>query len=271
MGVLPMQNPAGVNFDEERRALLTKLLGENWDETIKLPSLNGAAVNLTGPVLGALPSDLWNTVQEICARSVERHQAYLNSRINEGGAVDNVEMAKLRDQTRQDLTKILSAEQLEEFLLRYSHNSSKLRQDMRGLDLTPDEFRKIFRATDPFEHQMQMDYGGPESLSQKQREQFEAQRDRAIREALSPQRYAQYMSTKDPLFKQAQLTAMQYGMNSKAVQQLYQVQKNLEVKRTQIAQNTSLTAEQRAQELQNVSIEQQQILQRMLTDGTYRQ
>jgi hypothetical protein len=203
---------------------------------------------------------------------MDRHQAYINSRINEGNGVpDNVEMAKLRDQTRQDLAKILTPEQLEEFLLRYSHNSSKLRQDMRGLDLTPDEFRKIFHTIDPFEHQMQLDYGGPEALSQKQREQFEAQRDRAIREALAPERYIQYMATKDPLFKQAQLTAMQYGMNSKAVQHLYQVQKNLEVKRNAIAQNTSLTREQRAQELQNLGIEQQQTLQRMLTDGTYRQ
>jgi hypothetical protein len=271
MGVLPMQNFAGANFDEERRALLTKLLGENWDDTIKLPSLNGSAVNLTGPVLGALPSDLWNSVQEICAHSMDRHQAYMNARMNEGGAMDNVELAKLRDQTRQDLAKILTPEQLEEFLLRYSHNSSKLRQDMRGLDLTPDEFRKIFRATDPLEHQMQLDYGGPEALSQKQREQLEAQRDRATREALSPQRYTQYMVTKDPLYKQAQLTAMQYGMNSKAVQQLYEVQKNTEMQRNQIAQNAALTAEQRAQALQNLGIEQQQLLQRMLMDANYRQ
>jgi hypothetical protein len=271
MGILPMQNVAGSNFDEERRVLLTKLLGENWDDTIKLPSLNGSAVNLTGPVLGALPSELYNSVPEICARSIDRHQAFLNARMNDGGAPDNVEMAKLRDQTRQDLAKILTAEQLEEFLLRYSHNASKLRQEMRGLDLAPEEFRKMFRATDAFEHQMQLDYGGPEALSPRQREQFQAQYDRAIREVLTPQRYVQYMSTKDPLYKQAQLTAMQYGMNGRAVQQLYEIHKNLEVKRNQIAQNTALSAEQRAQELQNVSIEQQQLLQRMLTDGTYRQ
>ena len=271
MGILPMQNMAGANFDEERRALLNKLLGEDWDDAIKLPSMNASAVNLTGPVLGALPPDLWNAVQEICARSMDRHQAYLNQKMNEGIAMDNVDLAKLRDQTRQDLAKILTAEQLEEFLLRYSHNSSKLRQDMRGLDLTPDEFRKIFRAIDPMEHQVQLDYGGPEALSQKQKEHIEAQRDRAIREALSPARYTQYLATKDPLYKQAQLTAMQYGMNGKAIQPLYEMQKSMEAKRIQISQNGSLTPEQRAQALQNLGLEQQQALQRLLTDGTYRQ
>ena len=271
MGVLPMQNFAAANFDEERRTLLTKLLGENWDDTIKLPSLNSSAVNLTGPVLGALPADTWNAVQEICARSMDRYQAYVTAKMNEGGAMDNIELAKLRDQTRQDLAKILTPEQLEEFLLRYSHNSSKLRQDMRGLELTPDEFRKIFRSIDSMEHQMQVEYGGPEALSQKQREQLEAQVDRAVREALSPPRYAQYLATKDPLYKQAQLTAMQYGMNGKAVKPLYEMHKNIEARRTQIAQNASLTPEQRARALQSLGVEQQQALQRLLMDGTYRQ
>jgi hypothetical protein len=273
MGVLPMQNFGNANFDEQRREVLTKILGEGWDDSIKLPSLSGSAVILTGPVLGALPADTWSGVQEICARSIDRHQAHLATRINEGGAtgMDNIEMAKMRDMTRQDLAKILTTEQLEEFLLRYSHNSSKLRQDMRGLDLTPDEFRKIFRAIDPLEHQTQLDYGGPEALSQKQREQLDAQRDRAIREALTPARYTQYLLTKDPLYKQAQITAMQYGMNGKAVQPLYEMQKNIDAKRLQISQNLALTPEQRAQALQSLSIEHQQTLQRLLSNGAYRQ
>jgi hypothetical protein len=270
MGILPMQNFAGANFDEERRALLNRLLGEGWDDSIKLPSLNSGAVNLTGPVLGALPADTWNSVQEICARSMDRHQAYMTVKMNEGGAMDNIELAKLRNQTRSDLSKILTPEQMEEFLLRYSHNSSKLRLDMRGLDLTPDEFRKIFRGTDPFEHQTQLEYGGPEALSPKQREQLEAQRDRVVREVLSPQRFEQYLATKDPLYRQAQTTAMQYGLNGQAVKPLYELQKRMEATRTQISQNTALSAEQRAQALQSLYLEQQQTLQRMQGDVTYR-
>ena len=272
MGVLPMQNPSAAgNPDDQRRELLTKIVGEDWSDSIKLPSLNPSAVNLTGPVLGALPAEAWNSVQEICARSMDRHMAYQTAKMNEGATFDNVELAKMRNQTRQDLAKVLNSDQIEEFLLRYSHNSARLRQDMRGLDLTPDEFRKIFRALDPLEHQIQLDYGGPEALSAKQREQLEAQRDRAIREALSPARYTQYLLTKDPLYKQAQITAMQYGMNSKAVQPLYEMQKAIEIKRNQIMQNAGLTPEQRTQALQNLSAEQQQNLQRLLNDGSFRQ
>lgn len=271
MGILPMQNFAGASFDEQRRELLTKILGEEESDSIKLASLNSAAVNLTGLVLGALPPETWNSVQEICARSMDRHQAYQMARINENKPMDNVELAKLRDQTRTDLAKVMTAEQIEEFLLRYSHNSSKMRTDLRGIDLSPDEFRKFFRAIDPLEHRVQMDYGGPEALSAKQREQLEAQRDRAAREALTPEHFSQYMSTKDPLYKQAQLMAMQYGLNGRAVQPLHDMQKSLDARRAQIDQNATMTAEQKAQALQAISIEHQQMLQRILGDTAYRQ
>jgi hypothetical protein len=271
MGILPMQNFAGANFDDQRRELLTKILGEDESDSIKLTSLNSAAVNLTGPVLGALPPETWNSVQEICARSMDRHQAYQMARINENKPMDNLELAKLRDQTRTDLAKVLTPEQIEEFLLRYSHNSSKMRTDLRGIDLSPDEFRKLFRAIDPLEHRIQMDYGGPEALSAKQREQLEAQRDRAAREALTPEHFAQYMSTKDPLYKQAQLMAMQYGLNGKAVQPLHDMQKSLDARRVQITQDPAMPAEQKAQALQSISVEHQQKLQRILADTTYRQ
>jgi len=272
MGFLPMQAVGNANFDEERRTLLTKILGEDAAESTKLPSLSGGAVNLTGPVLGALPLETWNSVQEICARASDRAQALAMQRINEpGGANDNIDAAKMRDQTRQDLSKVLTPEQVEEFLLRYSHNAMKLRQDLRGIEVTPDEFRKIFHAIDPLEHQMQVDYGGPEALSQKQREQLEAQRDRAMKEVLAPERYAQYLATKDPVYKQAQMMAMQYGMNARAIQALYDMQKSLESKRTKIAQDSAMTPEQKSQALQSVGLEHQQTLQRLLGDPNFRQ
>ena len=270
LGVVPMQTMITGNLDQERRDLLEKLLGEGWEDTVKLPSLNASAVNLTGPVLGALPADMWNEVQEICSRSMERHQAAMMARFNVGGQPDSTEMAKLRNQTRVDLAKVLTPDELEEFLLRYSHNSSKLRQEMRGFDLTPDEFRKIFRALDPLEHQMQLDYGGPEALSPKQREQFESQRDRIVREVLSAEKYQQFLLTKDPLYRQAQLTATQYGMNSKAIQPIYELQKAINAKRNQISQNNALSPAQKAQALNSINVEHQQTLQRMLGDMTYR-
>src|SRR6185369_1930180 len=90
--------------------------------------------------------DTYNSVQEICSHSIERYQSHFMARINDNQGTDPVEMAKIRNQTRTELAKVLSPEELEEFLLRYSHNANKLRQEMRGLDLSPEEFRRVFRA-----------------------------------------------------------------------------------------------------------------------------
>ncbi len=270
-GAFAIQNVMGsANFDQERRDLLDRLLGAGWEETIKLPPPLASVVPLTGQVLGALPADTWNSVQEVCGRAMDRSQD-LNARMMAGQPIAPIETAKLREFTRSELVKILTPEQMEEFLLRRSNNSTRMRQEWRGMDLTPEEFRKVFRALDPIEHRLQLEYGGPEALSQKQRDQFEAQRDRAIREALSPERYQQFQLTKDPLYKQAQMTALQYGMNGKAIQPIYELQKSIEVRRVQITQNAALTPEQKTQALQSVAIEHQQSLQKMMGEPTYRQ
>jgi hypothetical protein len=255
MGVLPMQGAAGVNFDEERREILEKLIGSKWDDGIRLPSLNGSAVNLTGPVLGALPTETYNTVQEVCAKSMDRHQSYMMTRMNEGGAMDPIEMAKLRDFTRTELAKILTPEELEEFLLRYSHNSSKLRQDTRGLDLTPDEFRKIFRAIDPVEHKVQLEYGGPEVLSQKAARPARI----ATRPLRSRKRFPLIDSSNTSLRKIRSIARRKrrrckYGMNSKGRAAAVSVAKSARGEsECRLRRTSALTPEQKAQALQSIS------------------
>jgi len=254
-------------LEEERHALIEKLLGPDApiDEE-KSESLLWN-VQLTGPVLGALPAKTHNIVQEICQRSVERHQSYQWSRFNEGQPINPVELAKLREQTRADLRQVLSPEQVEEFTLRYSHNAHQLRMELAGMDPTPDEFRKIFRAIDAGDHQMQMEFGGPEAMSPKQRERYERQRDAAIKDILSPARFEAYLMTKDPLYRQAQMTAMQYGAPSRAVMPIYNMTKALENRRQQILTNATLSVQQRNEELNRVNMDQLRSLQQIVNEA----
>ena len=70
-----------------------------------------------------------------------------------------MEVAKLRQQTRDELAHLLSPPQLEEFLLRYSQDANDLRAEfgqLRFFNQTPDEFRAVFRATDPFDQRIQL-------------------------------------------------------------------------------------------------------------------
>ena len=253
-------------LEEERRALIEKLLGPDVVDHEKTEGLLWN-VQLTGPVLGALPAKTHNAVQEICQRSVERHNAYQWSRFNEGQPINQVELAKLREQTRSDLRQMLSPLEVEEFTLRYSHNAHQLRMELAGMDPTPEEFRKIFRSIDAADHQMQLEYGSVEAMSPKQRERHERQRDAAIKEVIPPARFQAYLMTKDPLYRQAQMTAMQYGAPSKAVMPIYQMTKANESRRLQILNSLTLTAQQKNEELNRVNLEQLRSLQQIVNEA----
>jgi hypothetical protein len=255
-------------LEVERRNLITKLVGPDGAEDETDESVFWSNVQLTGPVLGSLAPPVHNQVQEMCARSMERLQSARSARFNEGQPLNQVEEARLREQTRADLQKVLNSEQLEEFLLRYSHNAHNLRDELRAVEPTAEEFRRIFRATDPLDHQMQLDYGGLEALSDKQRERYQRQRDEAIREALSPERFHAYLLTKDPLYRQAQTMALQYGAPSKAVMPIYQMTKLNESKRQKIIHDTTLTSQQKSEALSAVAQEQQKSIQQIVTEAS---
>ena len=256
----------GRELEAQRRSLVTKLLGSDALDDEKGGSLLWSAVPLTGPVLGKLSAELHNQVQEICARSMERHQSTLVARANGGQPPNPVEVAKLRDQTRLELKHALNSQELEEFLLRYSHNAEELRNELRDLEPTPEEFRKVFHALDPVEHQMQLDYGNTEALSGKQKERYEHQRDEMIKEALGPQRFETLSLTKEPLYRQAQMFATQYNAPAKAVLHIYQMTKANETKRQKVMNDPGLTPQEKSDAINAIYQEQQQSIQQIASE-----
>lgn len=247
-------------LEDERHALLTRLLGSAWEsgDLVNLPRPSRPGLVLDGPVLGTLPVETKQAIQDINARSEARIQNYLDSVRQQGKPADPVELAKLRQATRDDLARALSPGQLEEFLLRYSQDANNLRTEFSQLHFfnpSANEFRAIFRATDGLDQQMQSLADGSEPNSVQVRQALEAQRDNAIKIALGPERYAEYELLHDPLYRQAMATAQQAG-TPEAVQTIYQI--NLAASSTQhaINGNTNLTGDQRAIELKQLELEQ---------------
>jgi hypothetical protein len=247
-------------LDDERRALLTRLLGPSWEagDLVNLPRPSHQGVVLDGPILGALPAETKQAIQDINLRSEARMQAYLDSVRQQGKPVDPVELAKLRQQTRDDLAHVLAPAQLEEFLLRYSQYANNLRAEfgqLRYFNATPDEFRAIFRASDALDQQMQLLGDSSDPNAAQSRQGLEAQKANAIKAALGPDRYEDYEMLHDPLYRQAVATAQQAG-TPEAAQSIYQI--NLAAVSTQdsINSNTNLTVDQKAIELKQLELDQ---------------
>jgi LysM domain len=246
-------------LDEERRVLLTRLLGPNWEsgDLANLPRPTRPGIVLDGPVLGTLSDDAKQAVQQITANAQDRIQAYIDAQRAQGKEPDPVELAKLRQQTRTELAGVLSPEQLEEYLLRYSQEATDLRQQLGQLhyfNATSNEFRAIFRATDAINQQLEL-IAGNDPNSAAQRGSLEQERENAILVALGPARYEQYLMLHDPIYQQATAEAQAAGTPD-AAPALYEIKLAIAQEQAQIDANTNLTAEQKAVQQKQLELEQ---------------
>jgi LysM repeat protein len=200
-------------------------------------------------VLGELSPEKKNAVQEIIARAQQRTQAYLDAQKSAGRTADPVELARLGQQTRTDLAQVLTPVQLEEFLLRYSENASALREQLRGIEVTPDEFRSLFRVTDPIEQQMQLATGSAQDRAAAQTALAKQLVD-AMKGVLGPERYEAYRIAQDPVYRDAVTAAADAGAAPEAAQLLYQLNKAMLTEAARIRNDTTLTDDQKAAQLQ---------------------
>ncbi len=248
-------------LDEERRGLLARLLGANWEsgDLVSLPRPTRPGIVLDGPVLGTLPGETKQVLQEVSARSQDRLNAYLEAQQREGKEADPVELARLRQQTRAELQHYLSPLQLEEYLLRYSQDANNLRTEfgqLRYFNASPEEFRAAFRATDALDSRIDLLAGNDPNTVQ-QRKALQDERENQLKQALGAERYEQYRLLHDPVYRDALALAQQSGSPDSAGA-LYAINLATLSEQDSIRSNTNLTAQQRSIELKRLELEQLQ-------------
>lgn len=251
------------DLEKEKAEFLTKLLGPNWNVNFTQVSSPGT-VALDGPVLGKLDPDTKLKVEELAATAGKRSIDYVEAQRAAGKAIDPAELARLRSEHRAELAKLLTPDQLEEYLLRHSAEAESLRDQLRGFNATPDEFRAIFRARDAIDNDIQLRYSGNDPASVRARQELEKKRDDAVAGALGPDRSALYRATADPIFREAQFLAQQSGATPEKVLPLYQVQALGARERARIAADTSLTPDQRAQQIREVEAQEETAQRKIL-------
>ena len=238
----------------DRAELLAKLLGPDWQQG-RAP-IDPPPLALAGPVLGSLPAEVKDRVQDIAARSRARVGNFIGQAESSGQQPGTVELAKMREETRAELAAILSPAQLEEFLLRYSESANQLRRELTGFNATPEEFRALFRAVDALDRVAQLG-SGDESGGPQAAQNLEQQRLAAIRAALTPERFAAYQTLQDPVYRTALATAQRAGAGEEAAQALYEISRATREEFNRIRSDPKLTDAQKQQQLRETILEQQ--------------
>lgn len=255
-------------LEQERRDLLTRLLGPGWEtgDLLNLPRPSRPPVPLDGPVLGTLPDEVKHRVEEISLRSEERIRAYVEAQRRAGREPDPAELARLRQQTRTELAGVLSPLQLEEFLLRYSQNAAQLRAELGSLryfSVTPDEFRAMFRAVDAIDLQIQLLGNANDPNTAAARRALQEQRLAALRNVLGAERFALFQKLHDPDYRQAYAAALAAGAPASA-DTIYEINRATREELARIQQQTNTAAELRQIELKKAELEQAKALAQAL-------
>jgi hypothetical protein len=255
-------------LDRERRALLTELLGPGWEPSRQRP---GAMVYLTGPVLSALPEETKLAVQDIVARSTERDRQWREANKERPPTEAEVaaQQAKLRQQTREELAKVLTPEQLEEYLLRWSFNAETMRRQFAGLEITADEFRAIFRATDPLRQQFEL-LGEGDTTVTNRRAALQKQLDDALRQTLGPERFAQFTLNQDPTYAATVAVAGQLQLPADNIQPLYEITRETESELRRIRSDQTLTSAEQEAAIAELLKDQADTLRTLLGEDVYR-
>jgi hypothetical protein len=255
-------------LEDERRSLLTQLLGPTWESMdYPLPSLE-SLVPLDGAILGALSPEMKLAVQNIERAALQRQTEYLAGRQAAGEPADPTELARLRLEARTALAAVLPPEALEEYLLRYSQEAIDLRRRLAGVETSPEDFRELFHALDPLGQEASLTRSD-DPVAAKRCAELEQQRERAMQQVLGENRYEEYRLSQNALYQQAKSVAAAAGVSEEQIVPLAAIYRLTEIEESKIRNDASLSPEEKAVRLEAMGIAQQDSVRQLLGAEAY--
>ncbi len=248
----------------EKRDLLAELLGPDWDRSGSEVPEETSGVNLEGPVLAELSEKNKKQVHEISARARRKMESYAQSQNFLGQPVDPIHLAQLRQQMRNELAQVLNPAQMEEFLLRYSETANRMRTELRGLEITPDEFRNIFRIRDPLETDLALLGAQTSGPNNGRLRVLQGQIDSSILQTLGTARYLEYRLNQNPLLVETRAQANRLGLPQETTFSILEITQETLEEQQRIDLDASLTPAQRIDSLAATEAERQKALLQLL-------
>lgn len=249
------------NMWAERAAILTQLLGPDWDKRPQAAAnspLNRILATLElNPILQGLPADKKQLLTAVLSQSPTWDGGLGTGLIH--GLRDPAKAAAAEKARWDKLAEALSLDQLEAAKLHFSAHAEELREELDalpGFDTQPEEFRQIFRNTEAIEAQLAALTGRDDEAANQQRAALNAQREAAIRNSLSPQRYELYARLSDPAYLNVLETLGDAKATPESIALLYAINREHDAEQERIENDPNLTDTQREIELKRLELEQ---------------
>jgi hypothetical protein len=167
---------------------------------------------------------------------------------------DREKLAILEKERRADLAQLLSPQEMEDYLMRTSMTTSRLRTALTTLNASEAEFRAIYQAQLAYDEKYAnanmggMVFNNADTMRERQAAQTDA--NAQIKTALGDQRYAEYVRASDREFQQLDRMAKQSSLPGTAALQTYDLRTSALTESNRIYDDASLSSDQKRAALQ---------------------
>jgi len=242
----PEARAARRQIDREVAELLKQLLGP---ESSAPEGYDRALVHR----FGNLPSEKLAQL-----KSIETDYSELSTQVRDAAQgvlleEDYAKLAYLEKEKREDVSRLLSPEELAQYELRASPTAQVLKYQLAGFEPSEAEFQLLYKLQRDFDEQY-----GITNLSGRREERRRTalpELTAKIQAALSPERFADYKASTDPTFQSVRSLVRQLELPSATTMELIRFQQATNSQAESLRTDSTLTNEQRASALAALSRE----------------
>lgn len=164
-----------------------------------------------------------------------------------------VEIFKLQREMEESVAAVLTPEENQDFLLRFSMTANILRNQIDGFDPSKEEFLKVFELRREHEGNYSPMARMTETPDEKvQREEAEKVLKERMKQALGEERFNDYAMSQDHRFQRAYSAAKRSGLSVNEARTAWQMQKEAQEQAKKLRQNKQLSADARKAALEQI-------------------
>ena len=245
---------------KEKRALIKHLLGVELDES----SLPSDSADQTMEMLGFLPKEKQHAVSEIEASYASRTVRKFGGRISFS---QWPEFRQLLDKKYEELEKILTPEELEEYDYRFSRVAQDIRNTLGEFKPTEKEFRAIVKIRKAYEDEFGpylYSIPGEDASARNKREAALVAMNRRLKEALGESRYADYEHEREYRTSSLRILAAQYNIPKETIFQAFDVRQYAQEAALRIRSDPALSEGQKRESLRRLREESEKSFSNLL-------
>ena len=227
--------------EKERSALLIELLGVDPNEELRKEN---NYVDFWERGFQFLPEDKRDQVAEIQVKYQEQEQEIYQRR----GFTDEEDQKKIRELYKkrlEELSAILSPEELRQYDLTSSQVSNQLRYELDSFNPSEDEFKKIFDIRKAHQDDLAYNYDPDDKEAAKRRETVQKETDEQIKQTIGEDRFKLYKLSSDWNYKELVRIVDRQELPRENAIKVYDLKKEAEDAANQVRANNDYTQAQK--------------------------